>query len=202
MPQPVFVFDLGGVLIDWNPRYLYRKLFADEAEMEYFLNHVCTPEWNLAQDAGRSFAEGTRLLIAQFPHYEAEIRAYDERWEEMIRGAIDGSVGILQTLHKKGYALYALTNWSTEKFPVAQRKFPFLALFRQIIVSGEEKCIKPDPQLYRLMLDRIGHTAKECIFIDDNLANVITAQQLGFQAIHFQSPAQLREALCALKIEL
>jgi len=198
--QPAIIFDMGGVLIDWNPRYLYRKLFANEAEMEWFLAEVCTQDWNVQQDAGRPFAEGVAALTAQFPAHTSHIRAFDERWDEMVRGPIAGTVTILEELAATGYPLYGLTNWSAEKFAQTRPRYAFFRHFRHILVSGQVKLIKPDPRIYQLLLDHVQRPAAECLFIDDSVPNVDAAQQLGFDAIHFQSPAQLRAELAQRRI--
>lgn len=190
------VFDLGGVLIDWNPRYLYRKLMKSEAEVERFLTEVCTQAWNHEQDAGRSLAEATAWLVAQQPAWEAEIRAYYDRWEEMLGGPIHGTVELLESLRDGGrYRLYALTNWSAETFPTARRHYDFLNIFAGIVVSGEEKVAKPEARIYQILLDRYAIDPARAIYIDDSLANVQAAQQLGMEGIHFYAPMQLREAL-------
>lgn len=198
--KPAIVFDLGGVLIDWNPRYLYRKLINDEAEVESFLSKICTPEWNVKQDAGRPFAEAVEELIAQFPDKSDLISAYHLRWEETLGDAIEGTVEILSDLKRSDYQVAALTNWSAETFPVAERRFDFLKWFELIVVSGAEKLIKPDPRIFELLLARLGRRAEQCIYIDDVLHNVSAAARLGFHAIHFQSPKQLREELSRLEI--
>ena len=189
------VFDLGGVLVDWDPRHLYRGLFDDAAAMERFLGEVCTPEWNLAQDAGRSWAEATALLRARHPGQAALIDAYHHRWPEMIAGDIPGTVAILRALHAAGTPLYALTNWSAETFPVAQARFDFLGLFRGIVVSGTERVVKPDPAIYRLLLDRFGLDPARCVFVDDNPANAAAATALGLHGIAFTTPEALAAAL-------
>lgn len=196
------VFDLGGVLIDWNPRYLYRGLFTDEAAMEDFLAHVCTQEWNAEQDAGRTFEEAIREQIAKFPEHEAFIRAYRERWTDMVGGAIAGTVEILDQLRKNNYLICALSNWSAETFPYARDRFPFLQWFETIVLSGEEKIIKPDPRVFHILLQRIHRQASDCIYIDDTEANFQAARELGFAAIHFKSPPQLRSELQRLGIAL
>jgi 2-haloacid dehalogenase len=190
----VVVFDLGAVLIDWNPRYLYRKLFADEAEMEHFLATVCSQEWNIQLDAGRSFAQACAEKIKQFPQYAAQIAAYHTRWNEMMGGAVEGTVQILREVKQKGFPVYALSNWSAETFPLAQKRFDFLQLFDGIVLSGAEKCVKPDSQIYHILLTRYRLNAADCIFTDDNSANIKTAQDLGFDAILFTSPNELRAA--------
>lgn len=191
------IFDIGGVLIDWNPARLYRKIFEDEKERNYFLQEVCSPDWNAEQDAGRPWAEATEILVAQFPHYVQEIRAYSQRWTEMIGGTIPGTVHILKTLHRQNNRrLLALTNWSAETFPYALDNFPFLHLFEGILVSGQEKLKKPDPRIYRLLISRYGiEEPDKALFIDDNADNVASARQVGLQAVQFTSPAQLEEDL-------
>lgn len=190
------VFDLGGVLIDWNPVYLFRQIFEDESEMHHFLTHVCSPHWNEQQDAGRSVAEATELLVREHPQYEAQIRAYYGRWEEMLGGPILGTVDILETLHSRGsHRLYALTNWSDETFPLALSRFDFLQRFEDILVSGKEKMKKPEPRIFHLMAERFGINPASAIFIDDNPRNVEVAEEIGFHAVRFHSPGQLREAL-------
>jgi 2-haloacid dehalogenase len=197
--EPVFIFDLGGVLIDWNPRYLYRKIFKDDEQgMEYFLKHVCSPEWNVQQDAGRLFKEGTEELIAAYPEHRECIEAYFSRWPEMVADALWDSVAILKALKDKDYSLHALSNWSAETFPLVSHRFEFLGWFETILLSGAEKLVKPDPGIFELMLKRIGREAEECIFIDDTKANIATAHELGFCAIPFASPGQLKAELSQL----
>ena len=191
----VVVFDLGGVLIDWNPRYLYRELFKDEAAMELFLTEVCHAAWNEEQDRGRSFAAAIEEAAARHPGQRALIEAYHHRWEEMLAGPIEGTVGILAELKDGGHELHALTNWSAEKFPIARERYAFLTWFETILVSGEHGLIKPDPRIFELLLERIGREAGACIYIDDNAKNVAAAGSLGFAAVHFQSPEQLRDEL-------
>jgi 2-haloacid dehalogenase len=197
----VIVFDLGGVLIEWDPRHMYRKLFDDKAEMERFLAEVATNEWNAQHDAGRRWEDGVALLSAQHPHLAGLISAYWERWEEMLAGPIDGTVAILASLRDAGYELHALTNWSTQTFPIARERYEFLDWFETIVVSGEEKVIKPDPRIYEILLERIGREATECVFIDDAPRNVATAKELGFSAIRFENPDQLRAELGKLGVK-
>jgi 2-haloacid dehalogenase len=197
----VVIFDFGGVLLDWNPRYLYRKLFGDdEVAMERFLAEVCTSEWNLRQDGGRPWAEAVAELSAQHPTHAELIRAYHERWEDMLRGPIDGSVTILGELKQAGRPLYGLTNWSHETFPIARMRYPFFAWFDGIVVSGVERMTKPDPRLYACLLERYRIDADRAVFIDDNQHNVAAAVALGLGGIHFRSPAQLRAELTALGV--
>lgn len=194
--HPTVVFDLGNVLIRWNPRNLYRKLFGDdENAMETFLTEVCPPAWNEEQDRGRTWAEAIKEAIDRHPSQEAFIRAYDERWEETILGPIEGSVDILRELKEKDVRILALTNWSAEKFPVARRRFDFLHWFEGILVSGEERLIKPDPAIFRLMIARYTLDPARTIFIDDSMPNIESASQLGFQALHFTDPDRLRREL-------
>jgi len=190
------VFDFGGVLIDWNPRYVYQHIFDDETEMEWFLSHVCTNEWNLEQDRGRPFAEGIALLSESFPEHSSHIEAYHSQWQRMLNGEIAGTVKILKQL-RKTHNLYGLTNWSAETFPIALDKFDFLQLFDGIVVSGTEKMIKPNKNFFQLLLDRYALTAENCVFIDDNRANIDAAMELGFHTVHFKSPDQLASALAA-----
>lgn len=190
------IFDLGAVLIDWNPHYLYRNIFEEEAEMLHFLEHICTPEWNEEQDGGRSLQEATELLVAKHPEQDDNIRAFYGRWEEMLGGAIEGTVEILKEIKENGkYKLLALTNWSAETFPVAQERFEFLNWFDGVVVSGTEKNRKPFASFYQLLLDRYSIKPEEALFIDDNLRNIKAAEQLGIDSVHFTSPEQLRAAL-------
>jgi 2-haloacid dehalogenase len=197
--RSIVVFDLGGVLIDWNPRHLYRKLFAGyEAAMERFLSTVCTHEWNRCQDAGRSFAEGARPLKAEHPEKAELIDAYGTRFDEMMAGPIAGSVDILAELKDRGTPLYGLTNWSTETYAPALERFAFLQWFRGILLSGEVKVIKPDRRIFQLLIERFGIDLHRAVYIDDVEANVAAARPLGIHAIHFKTPAALREELVEL----
>jgi 2-haloacid dehalogenase len=189
------VFDLGGVLIDWDPRYLYRKLLADEAAVEEFLATVCTPEWNAEQDRGRQFAEGVAELVERYPVHAAAITAYHERWTEMLGGDIGGTVELLAELRAAGVPLYALTNWSAETFGIARERFEFLSWFDGVLVSGEERMIKPDPAIFRLLLDRFGLDPQATFYVDDSPANVAAASELGFDAVRFTGPERLRRDL-------
>ncbi|MEL7223066.1 MAG: HAD family phosphatase [Bacteroidota bacterium] len=197
------IFDLGGVLIDWNPRYLYRQLFATEAEMEDFLRHVTTSDWNEEQDAGRPIAEATSLLVQQHPDKEALIRAFYDRWTEMLGGPIQGTLDILTQLKREQqYDLFALTNWSAETWPIALERYGFLGWFQGVLVSGQEKMRKPTPEFYRLLETRFPLQLATSLFIDDNLRNVEAARALGLRSIHFTSPKQLITALKKHDIEL
>ncbi|MBI5914702.1 MAG: HAD family phosphatase [Bacteroidetes bacterium] len=195
------IFDLGGVLIDWNPDYVFDKLFDDPARKQFFYKNICSLDWNEEQDAGRPTQEATDLLLAQHPEWETEIRAYYGRWQEMLGGAIHDTVDILRSIKNTGsHRLYALTNWSAETFPMALETFDFLHWFGGIVVSGEEKTRKPFPDFYQILLDRYHVEPQRAVFIDDNYRNVVAAQNLGMKCIHFQSPDQLRQELDALGI--
>jgi 2-haloacid dehalogenase len=190
------IFDLGGVLIDWNPRYLYRKIFKTEEEVSWFLENICTPEWNDEQDGGRSFEEATTLLIAKYPEWEVPIKAWYGRWQETITGPIHETVEILRHFKEnKTHHLYALTNWSDQTFPWALDNFEFLHWFEGIVVSGVEKTRKPLPEIYKILFDRYNIEPSTALFIDDSLKNIVAAKNLGLNTIHFQSPAQLNEEL-------
>lgn len=198
---PALIFDLGGVLLDWNRRYLYEKVFAGEPEkMEYFLTNICSLEWNLQMDRGYPFERAIDELSSQYPEWEEPIRAYYSRWEEMLHGAIEPTVAILRSLKREGYPLYALSNWSDQTYRRVQGNFEFFDWFDGILLSGEVGLVKPDLRIFQLFLERIGRTAEECIYIDDTLSNVEVARQLGFQAIHFRSGEQLMEDLERLGI--
>lgn len=198
-PLKNIIFDFGGVLIDWNPVYLYQEIFDKEEDMNYFLEHVCRYEWNVLQDAGRSLAEGTRVLQEQYPEYRKEIAMYYGRWDEMLGGIIEENVKLIKPLKEK-YNVYGLTNWSAETIPIAMERYDFFKDLDGMVVSGAEKIIKPDPQLYRILLERYGIQAGESLFIDDNYANIKTAQQLGFQTIHIVDGVNLEEVLKARAI--
>jgi 2-haloacid dehalogenase len=189
------VFDLGGVLIDWDPRYLYRKLLADEAAVEEFLATICTPEWNTEQDRGRPFAEAVAELSERHPAHAANIAAFHERWPEMLGGDVPGTVELLAELRATGVPLYALTNWSAETFALALERFEFLDWFDGLLVSGEERIVKPDPAIFQLLLDRFGLDAGATLFVDDSEANVAAADALGFDAVRFRDPDRLRRDL-------
>ena len=190
------IFDLGGVLIDWNPQYLYKKIIPDEEKRAYFLDNICTPEWNEYQDAGRSLAEGTQVLVDKHPQYRAEIEAYYGRWVEMLGGPINTTVDILNALYNSNkYPIYALTNWSHETFPVALERFDFLQLFTDIVVSGVEKMKKPAHEFYNLLLERHQLSPGSTLFIDDNSNNIKAARELGLKTIHCTNPDNLSDEL-------
>ena len=195
------IFDLGGVLIDWNPDYMYKKIIQDENQRKWFLENICTSDWNEAQDGGRSINEANELLIKSFPEYKDLILAYYSRWEEMLNGPIVGTVDIFRSLKSQNkHGIYALTNWSAETFPRALELFDFLHWFDGRVVSGEEKTRKPFKEIYDIIINRFDLIPTETLFIDDNLRNIQAAQALGIVSIHFQSPEQLRKELMEHKI--
>lgn len=190
------IFDLGGVLIDWNPRYVYRKIFKTEEEVDWFLENVTTSEWNENQDAGYPLHKATKELIAKHPEWEPEIKAYYGRWLEMLGEDIHETVEILHELKQNGkYRLYALTNWSAETFPHALERFEFFKVFDGIVVSGQEKMRKPSADFYQIILNRYQLDPGKTIFIDDSLRNVQGAEAVGITGIHFHNPSQLKDEL-------
>jgi len=195
------IFDLGAVLIDWNPDYLYKKLIANDQERKWFLENICSPDWNEEQDSGRPLKEATEMLIEKHPGEETMIRAYYERWEEMLNGPIEGTVEIFKLLKEKNLMqLIALTNWSSETFPIALGKYDFLHWFHGRVVSGEEKTRKPFKGIYETLIKRYSVIPSEAIFIDDNKRNLIPAEELGITALHFTSPERLQKDLLSLGI--
>ena len=198
------IFDLGGVLIDWNPEYVYLDVFdGNRDKMQWFFDNVCTSDWNENQDAGYPLAKATEERVALFPEHEEHIRMFYGRWEEMLGGAIEGTVTILKKLiDSKQFKVVALTNWSHETFPIALETFDFLHWFEGILVSGEEKTRKPFKDIYELTLNRFNIEAEKSVFIDDNLRNINAAKELGINSIHFQNPEQLEAALKSLDITI
>ena len=194
------VFDLGKVLIEWDPRHLYRKVFNEPTEMEWFLAEVCNNDWNLEQDRGRSFDEAVKEATARHPGYAPQIALYRDRWMEMVPGDIAGSVEVLEDLHDSGVALYAITNWNGDTFRATRQRFGFLSLFRDIVVSGDEKLIKPDPAIFELLARRNNIDLTESLFVDDSLKNVKGAEAVGMKGHHFTSPESLRAALMRLGV--
>ena len=199
--RSVVVFDVGGVLIDWDPRHLYRKLFAgDEPAMEHFLANICTHEWNRCQDAGRSFAEGARLLKLEHPDKAELIDAYGARFDEMMPGPIAGTVEILAELRERGTPLYGLSNFSAETFPPTLQRFDFLPWLHGMVISGEVGIIKPDPRIYQLLLARFAIDPHRAVYIDDVAANIEGTRPFGIHGIHFITPDALREELVRLAL--
>lgn len=197
------IYDLGGVLIDWNPMYVYENYFEKESDRTFFFENVCTSEWNEEQDAGRSIAEANELLIAQYPDWEQAIRDFYGRWTEMIKGPIQESIDLLATIKATGnYKLYALTNWSAETFPYAIKHFQFLSWFQGILVSGEEKTRKPYKEFYLKLLEKYDIHMEKAVFIDDNLRNIEAARQIGIKSIHFTDATSLKRMLPDFGINL
>lgn len=196
------IFDLGGVLIDWNPEYVFLEAFdGNRKKMTWFLENICTSDWNENQDAGYPIKQGTEDLVNQFPDYERYIRMFYGQWENMLGGEISGTVNILKTLIKNNnHKVIALTNFSTETFPIAQKHFEFLNWFKGIVVSGEEKTRKPFESIYNITLKRFDIIAGKSIFIDDNLRNIKAANKLGINGIHFENPEQLKKVLKSYNI--
>lgn len=202
MPQPprTVVFDIGNVLLRWDPRNLYNTLIEDPAQVEWFLDTVCTSAWNLEFDRGRSFAEGVTELVARHPEWASHIRAFDERWQETLAGPIEANVAVLERLTRAGVPVYAITNFSHEKFSETQARFPFLRLFEGVVVSGDVRLVKPDPAIFHLFLERYGLAAEDCAFIDDSAANIETARAVGMQAIHYGPAVDVAAELAKLGI--
>jgi 2-haloacid dehalogenase len=200
-PIQTVVFDLGGVLLDWNPDYVYESVFPDPEERIWFYKNICTSEWNEEQDGGRTLSEGTEWLVKKFPDQEKNIRIYYDRWEDMLGGPLEGTVEILRYLKFKTHLkLYALTNWSQETFPVALKKYDFLHWFDGRLVSGEEKTRKPFKEIYERLIRRFNIEPQESIYVDDNLRNLVPAKELGFRTIHFNNPDQFKGELTAAGI--
>ena len=197
----VIIFDYGNVLLEWNPRYVYQKYFPNDPDgMEDFLEEVDFMNWNAQQDKGRSFAEGVAVLSEKFPHYAQLIRAYHDNWIDSIGTSYTGTVKIMKQLKQAGYPIYGLSNWSAETFPYAREKYDFFDLLDDMVISGEVGHIKPDPEIFQILLEKIRRPAQECLFIDDSLSNINQAQKMGFATIHFQSPEQLATVLHELNI--
>lgn len=189
------IFDFGGVLLDWNPRYLYKSYFNNDEEMEHFLADICNGEWNIKQDAGRPFAEAVKELQAKFPEYAEAIQMYDDDWEKMLKCELPESIDLLKELKSMGYGIYGLTNWSAEKIGYAFANYSFFSLFDGIVVSGVEKVVKPDRKIYEILLERYSLKPGECVFIDDNQDNVDMAKVLGINAVRFDNIGNVKEHL-------
>ncbi|WP_404400056.1 HAD family hydrolase [Pelagibacterium halotolerans] len=203
MSEPLIpVFDLGGVFVDWNPLYLFRKLFETEEEAVWFHQNICTLDWNLEFDAGDVYSEGVAKLITRFPRYWREIQAYDLRWKETIGGLIQGTIDIHDELVAAEIPTFAITNFSWEKWVSVLPDWPFLEKFDGVVVSGLERMVKPDIRIYRLFCERYGLAPDSCVFIDDNEANIIAARKFGMEAIHFTSPQALRAELISYGLPL
>lgn len=203
MQIDTIIFDLGGVLIDWNPEYVFREVIPDAERRAYFFENICTSDWNVEQDAGRPLQVATDQLVVEHPDWEPEIRAYYGRWVEMLGGPIDETVELFRELRERGdHKIYALTNWSHETFPIALGMYDFLHWFDGRIVSGEERTRKPFADIYEILLQRFNVAPERAVFIDDSLKNVRGGEAVGIRGIHFQSPAQLREELRKLSVNI
>lgn len=193
------VFDFGGVLMDWDPRYMYRKVFQSEEEMEYFMKHICHSKWNAQFDKGLPFQEGIDERIEKFPKYKVQIQMYKDRWIEMVGGDIPENSKLIYEL-KPNYRLFGLTNWAADTFKLVYEQYPFFKEFEGIVVSGEEKVIKPDPAIFKILLKRYHLNSHECLFIDDNHDNIVVAKELGFETVWVEPTTNLKEELIKLEI--
>lgn len=190
------IFDFGGVVMDWNPRYFFKYYFNDDQKMEFFLKNIATDEWNAEQDRGRTLAEGTEIQVAKFPQWEKELRAYYDNWTTMLRSDIPKNVEVLRKLEHTDYELFGLTNWSAETFPYALENYDFFKIFDgKIVVSGTEKVIKPNPKIWEVLLERYHIKADESVFIDDNAKNIEVAKALGFITVHITPETDLEKEL-------
>lgn len=195
------IFDFGGVVMDWDPRYFFKSYFNDDEKMEYFLENIAQSSWNIEQDRGRPLQEGTDILVAQHPEWEKEIRAYYDNWPVMLRSDIPENVNVLRNLSNTNYELFGLTNWSQETFPYALENYDFFQLFNgKIVVSGDEKLVKPDPKIWHILIDRYQIQAEESVFIDDNAENIRVAGELGFKTVHVTNETKLDEELRKLGV--
>ena len=196
------IFDFGGVVMDWNPRYFFKDYFKDDEKMEYFLKNIATDEWNIEQDRGRSLADGTDFQVEKHPEWEKELRAYYDNWTMMLKSDIPENVEILRKLEHSKYELFGLTNWSAETFPFALENYDFFKIFKdKIVVSGAEKMIKPDPEIWNILLERYQIKAEESVFIDDNFKNIEAAKKLGFICVHIKENTDLKKELRNLGVK-
>ncbi len=189
------IFDFGGVLVDWSPHNLYKDYFSSTEEIDAFLEEIDFYTWNAEQDRGRPFAEGVAEISAKFPHHAEMIKAYADNWIDSITGETPDVVALFRRLKAKGYPVYGLSNWSAETFPLIADEFSFFDDLDEVVLSGEVNMVKPEPEIYELLLSRIPERADECLFIDDSLPNIVAAQKLGFQTFHFKSAEKLEEKL-------
>ena len=196
------IFDFGGVVMDWNPRYFFKDYFNDDEKMEYFLKNIATDEWNIEQDRGRSLADRTDFQVEKHPEWEKELRAYYDNWTMMLKSDIPENVEILRKLEHSKYELFGLTNWSAETFPFALENYDFLKIFKdKIVVSGAEKMINPDPEIWNILLERYQIKAEESVFIDDNFKNIEIKKKLGFICVHIKENTDLKKELRNLGVE-
>lgn len=196
------IFDFGGVLIDWNPHNLYDGYFGDKDKAQWFIDNICTSEWNSQMDKGKPFDVGVAELVAKFPEWEKEIRVYQSRWHEMVTKEVPGMVQLLTDLKQSGYPIYGLTNWSDETMQDEFKRWGIFRLVDDMVVSGREKILKPDPALYNCLLTRFNLKPEECVFIDDNQKNVDAAERMGIHALHFEGAEKLRAALKELDVKI
>ncbi len=194
-----FLFDLGGVFFDWDPNYFYKDIFETDEERIYFLNKVCTNEWNIMQDAGRSIKEAEQELLPKFPHYKKQIKMYYQNHRKMIKGTFGSSIKVFKSLIKNNYQCYVLSNWSAETFYGPDKSmiqdYPFLKEFNGLLISGEDKLIKPDLAIYRLAIKRFDLMPRETVFIDDKLENIEAAKILNFKTIHLSNPETIEKEI-------
>lgn len=188
----VVIFDFGGVLVDWNPHYLYDPYFGSREKADWFLTHICNSAWNVQMDGGKPFEEGIAERVGEYPEWEKEIRMYRSEWLKMMGGQISGMQEVVEDLKANGYRLYGLTNWAADTFALVRHTYPVFDLLDGIVVSGEEKVAKPDPRIFRILLERYHITPSDAVFIDDNKPNTDAARALGLQTILFQSAEQIR----------
>lgn len=200
--NPTVVFDVGNVLLRWDARLIYSALIPDPERLDWFMQNVCTMAWNIEQDRGRSWEEAVASLVARHPEWEREIRAYDERWHDSIPHAIADSVAVLEELKGQGEKVYAITNFSREKWAECLIRFPFLQSFDGVVVSAHERLLKPDRAIYEVLLGRYGLEAGACIFVDDSEKNILGARDVGMRALHFVEPIDLRAELRGLGVRL
>ncbi len=183
-----FLFDLGGVFFDWDPNYFYKNIIKDQNEREYFLKNICNDEWNIQQDKGRLIKDAERELITKFPHFKSQIKMYYKNHRKMFRGLFYKSIKVLSLLKQQKYKCYVLSNWSWETFKNLDEEYPFLKLFDDLIISGNEKMVKPDKEIYILAIKRFDLKPEQTVFIDDKIENINTAKKLGFKTIHLDNP--------------
>ncbi|MGC4130566.1 MAG: HAD family phosphatase [Bergeyella sp.] len=196
------IFDFGGVVMDWNPHYFFKDYFNDDEKMEFFLKNIAEDEWNAEQDRGRSLAEGTEIQVAKFPEWEKELRAYYDNWHHMLKSDIPENVAVLRKLEHTKYELFGLTNWSAETFPYALKHYDFFQIFKgKIVVSGEEKLIKPNHEIWKVLLNRYNLKAEESVFIDDNPKNIEVAKSLNFLTVHITETTDLEKELKDLGVD-
>lgn len=190
-----FLFDLGGIFFDWDPRFFYKSIFSSQKELNYFLDKICNDKWNLKQDAGRSIKDGERDLISKFPDYQSEIKMYYPNHRKMIKNTYQTSIDLLKELKLKNYLCFVLSNWSSETFVGMIDEYPFLKNFDGMIISGQEKLTKPNKEIYELAINKFDLIPKETVFIDDRLENIEAAKKLNFKTVHLLNPDKIEEKI-------